>query len=292
MSDTDRHPAGSVGLARRQCRVCDRACDLGLIAAAAAVGNRAGAARSVHAGSWQSPDPAGSGWKAAGRDHLLGTDQLGRDYLARLVYGARISLLIGIVDRDHVGPDRHRRSACSAASSAARSTTSCCSRSPRRLSIPVGAGRARRGRPARIGPRSWSSRRSGSCCGTALPWSRARPPCRSASSTMSAPRWCAGISTPQLLLKEILPNIAPPHRRGRDAGDGAGDPARSRAVVPRPRRAAAAAVLGPDDRRGQGLHVLLTLGDHDPRHRAAGAGARHQPGRRRPAQRARRGGVS
>src|SRR5437764_11234520 len=30
-------------------------------------------------------------------DHLLGTDQLGRDYLARLVYGARISLLIGIM---------------------------------------------------------------------------------------------------------------------------------------------------------------------------------------------------
>ena len=29
--------------------------------------------------------------------HLLGTDQLGRDYLARLVYGARISLLIGIM---------------------------------------------------------------------------------------------------------------------------------------------------------------------------------------------------
>jgi peptide/nickel transport system permease protein len=27
--------------------------------------------------------------------HLLGTDQLGRDYLARLIYGARISLLIG-----------------------------------------------------------------------------------------------------------------------------------------------------------------------------------------------------
>ena len=28
---------------------------------------------------------------------MLGTDQLGRDYLARLVYGARISLLIGIM---------------------------------------------------------------------------------------------------------------------------------------------------------------------------------------------------
>jgi peptide/nickel transport system permease protein len=29
--------------------------------------------------------------------HILGTDQLGRDYLARLLYGARISLLIGIM---------------------------------------------------------------------------------------------------------------------------------------------------------------------------------------------------
>jgi peptide/nickel transport system permease protein len=29
--------------------------------------------------------------------HILGTDQLGRDYLARLLYGARISLMIGVV---------------------------------------------------------------------------------------------------------------------------------------------------------------------------------------------------
>lgn len=29
--------------------------------------------------------------------HLLGTDQLGRDYLSRLIYGARISMLIGIL---------------------------------------------------------------------------------------------------------------------------------------------------------------------------------------------------
>ncbi|MGX1500145.1 peptide/nickel transport system permease protein [Labrenzia sp. MBR-25] len=35
-----------------------------------------------------------AGWDP---EHLLGTDQLGRDYLARLLYGARISLLIGIV---------------------------------------------------------------------------------------------------------------------------------------------------------------------------------------------------
>lgn len=30
-------------------------------------------------------------------DHVLGTDQLGRDYLTRLIYGARISLLIGLL---------------------------------------------------------------------------------------------------------------------------------------------------------------------------------------------------
>ncbi|SDX33887.1 peptide/nickel transport system permease protein [Albimonas donghaensis] len=30
-------------------------------------------------------------------DHLLGTDQLGRDYLSRMIYGARISLTIGLV---------------------------------------------------------------------------------------------------------------------------------------------------------------------------------------------------
>ncbi len=29
--------------------------------------------------------------------HLLGTDQIGRDYLSRLIYGARISLLIGVL---------------------------------------------------------------------------------------------------------------------------------------------------------------------------------------------------
>lgn len=36
-------------------------------------------------------------WMAGGSDaHLLGTDQLGRDYLSRLILGARISMLIGV----------------------------------------------------------------------------------------------------------------------------------------------------------------------------------------------------
>lgn len=35
-------------------------------------------------------------WYDGGRwEHILGTDQLGRDYLSRLIYGARISLFIG-----------------------------------------------------------------------------------------------------------------------------------------------------------------------------------------------------
>ena len=36
-------------------------------------------------------------WESRGSwEHILGTDHLGRDYLSRLIYGARISLLIGV----------------------------------------------------------------------------------------------------------------------------------------------------------------------------------------------------
>ena len=41
-----------------------------------------------HAWIWDDPKAS---W-----DHVLGTDKVGRDYLSRLIYGARISLLIGI----------------------------------------------------------------------------------------------------------------------------------------------------------------------------------------------------
>ncbi|PPZ39175.1 peptide ABC transporter permease, partial [Escherichia coli] len=30
-------------------------------------------------------------------EHVLGTDKLGRDYLSRLLYGARVSMIIGLV---------------------------------------------------------------------------------------------------------------------------------------------------------------------------------------------------
>ena len=35
-------------------------------------------------------------WMGGSPEHLLGTDQLGRDYLSRLIYGARISMTIGV----------------------------------------------------------------------------------------------------------------------------------------------------------------------------------------------------
>src|SRR5690606_26275912 len=62
------------------------------------------------------------------------------------------------------------------------------------------------------------------------------------------------------------------------------DPAGGLAVVPGARRAAAAAVLGTDDLRGEGLHVLLLLADRHSRHGIGGADLRDQPVRRRPAR--------
>src|SRR5262249_7883959 len=69
---------------------------VGLVAAAALLGN-----------ALQPQDPFAQDlgmrlippiWMEGGRpEHLLGTDQLGRDYLARLLYGARISLMIGLL---------------------------------------------------------------------------------------------------------------------------------------------------------------------------------------------------
>ncbi len=56
-------------------------------------------ARALPAGPHQQrrlPAAAGRGRTAARRAYLLGTDAIGRDILSRLIYGARLSLLIGI----------------------------------------------------------------------------------------------------------------------------------------------------------------------------------------------------
>ncbi len=55
-------------------------------------------------------------------DFILGTDQLGRDYLSRLIWGCRISMLIGITVTIVSGLSASP-SACIASSAAIRSTT-------------------------------------------------------------------------------------------------------------------------------------------------------------------------
>jgi len=47
-------------------------------------------------------------WQPKGTwTYILGTDQLGRDYLSRLIYGAQISLLIGVATAVLFRPDRN-----------------------------------------------------------------------------------------------------------------------------------------------------------------------------------------
>ena len=41
--------------------------------------------------------PQSAGFQPPGNGHLLGTDQVGRDVLARILYGARIDLQIGVI---------------------------------------------------------------------------------------------------------------------------------------------------------------------------------------------------
>ena len=54
--------------------------------------------------------------------HILGTDEQGRDMLTRLLHGARLTLLAGIVPVLGAGLDRRRRWASSPATSAAGRT--------------------------------------------------------------------------------------------------------------------------------------------------------------------------
>ena len=60
-------------------------------------------------------DPIATSWSLVRKPpsalHWFGTDELGRDILARVIYGARASLMAGAIS---VG-DRARRSACRSA---------------------------------------------------------------------------------------------------------------------------------------------------------------------------------
>ena len=138
--------------------------------------------------------------------HLLGTDQLGRDYLARLVYGARISLLIGIMTVITSGPDRHH--ARRARRLLRRPRRRCRAVRHHHAAVdPGGAGRARGGRADGSGSGSWSL-----TLGLLL-WDRFAVVARATTMQVRnldyvSAAWCAGASTPHILIREILPNIA------------------------------------------------------------------------------------
>ena len=66
----------------------------------------------------RSMPPTFEGW------HLFGTDQLGRDYFSRVIYGTRVSLQVAAVVAVRLDAHRHHRSAPSPATTAAGSTRS------------------------------------------------------------------------------------------------------------------------------------------------------------------------
>ena len=145
--------------------------------------------------------------EGGGRDHLLGTDQIGRDYLARLVYGARISLLIGlatVITSGLIGTTLGVIGGFFGGKidDAVLFAITC------RLSIPVVLVAL-----AVVGLLGSSLFLVVATLGLLL-WDRFAVVARATTMQIRnldyvSAALCAGISTPQLLLKEILPNIAP-----------------------------------------------------------------------------------
>lgn len=140
-------------------------------------------------------------------DHLLGTDQIGRDYLARLVYGARISLMIGLATVITSGLIGTTLGVVGGffggkVDDAVLFAITC------RLSIPVVLVAL-----AVVGLLGSGLFLVVAVLGLLL-WDRFAVVSRATTMQIRnldyvSAALCAGISTPQLLLKEILPNIAP-----------------------------------------------------------------------------------
>ena len=216
-------------------------------------------------------------WHVKGTwDHALGTDKLGRDYLSRLLFGARISLLIGTLTVLISGTIGTLLGVC-AGYFGGRVDAMLSYVVTTRLALPVVLVALASAAVGRI-PCMASSSCSGCCRGIASRWLRARPPSKWRGPTMSRPRAPSAVRRRVSLFGNPAEH---PQRadRCRDAGNGARDPAGSSSIVSRTRRATALAVLGPHDRGRQAIHVFQPLGDRYSGCRAGTPGAGHQPGR-------------
>ena len=138
--------------------------------------------------------------------HPLGTDQLGRDYLARLVYGARISLLIGIMTVITSGLIGITLGVLGGFFGG-RVDDVVLFAITTRLSIPVVLVAL-----AVVGLLGSGLGLVVATLGLLL-WDRFAVVARATTMQVRtldyvSAAWCAGASTPHLLIKEILPNIA------------------------------------------------------------------------------------
>ena len=207
--------------------------------------------------------------------HPFGTDQLGRDYLSRLMYGARISMTIGIftvitsgligITLGVVGGYFGGR-----VDDVVMFIITC------RLSIPLIL--VALTVVALVG----SSLTVVILTLGLLLWERFAVVSRTTTMQVRnldyiAAAQAAGASRAHIVLREVLPNILTHLVVVATLEMALAILLEAALSFLGPWRAAAAAVLGADDRRRQGLHVLLAVGDHDPRRGAVRAGAGHQP---------------
>ena len=206
--------------------------------------------------------------------HPLGTDQLGRDYLSRLMYGARISMTIGIftvitsgligITLGVLGGYFGGR-----VDDGVMFVITC------RLSIPLIL--VALTVVALIG----SSLLVVILTLGLLLWERFAVVSRTTTMQVRnldyiAAAQASGASRAHILLREVLPNILTPLIVVATLEMALAILLEAALSFLGLGCAAAAAVLGADDRRRQGLHVLLALGDHGSRHGAVRAGAGDQ----------------
>ena len=211
--------------------------------------------------------------------HLFGTDNLGRDYLSRTIYGARISLLIGVSVMAISGVIGTALG-LTAGYFGGRVDMAVTFVITMRLALPL----------------ILFALAVVATIGGSLPvvvlvlgllkWDRFAVVTRAATQQVRALEYVAaaavhrGIELAHHLRRDPAQHFAAAVRRRHHRG-GERHSAGGGAVVPGARRAAAGAVLGPDDRRGQELHVLFVLADRHSGDGACRPGPRHQHGGRR-----------